>query len=67
MRMLELCYRPKNCDELWQKFHSAFAYKAACDFDIHSYDDFIRAARHNISTLNKVGVFLIIIDLHLQY
>jgi len=47
-------YRPKNCSELWQKFYSSFAYKSACDFDINSYDEFLRAARHNISAYNKV-------------
>ena len=47
-------YRPKNCSELWLKFYSSFAYKGACDFDINSYDEFIRAARHNVSALNKV-------------
>ena len=51
-------YRPKNCSELWQKFYSVFAYKDPCDFDVNSYDEFIQAARHKISTFSKVSAFL---------
>jgi len=46
--------RPKNCSDLWLKFHSSFAYKDHCDFDINSYDEFLHAAQHNITTFNRV-------------
>jgi hypothetical protein len=42
----------KDCNDLWLKFYRSFAYKDPCGLDISSYDDFLQAARHNISTKN---------------
>jgi len=46
--------RVKNCTDLWQKFYTSFAYKGPCDFDINSYDEFIRASRHSMNATDKV-------------
>jgi len=56
VELVECMYRPpKNCSELWQKFHASFAYKEPCDNDIDIYDEFIDAAKHDINQLDRVS------------
>ena len=52
-------HRPaKDCSELWTKFHASFAYKDPCDNDIRVYDEFIRAAKHDVNALDRVCIHL---------
>jgi len=52
-------HRPaKDCSELWTKFHASFAYKDPCENDIRVYDEFIRAAKHDVNALDRVCIHL---------
>ena len=51
---LVMAVRPKNCTDLWVKFHAAFAFRGSCDVNDTIYTEYLEAARHDVDTMDRV-------------